>query len=335
MTSEFSGASDFYARNEAYYAVITVLDVEFLALKYVFGEPSWIQDRDRERGRDEGSFPFEFAAFRFTNALGAIVPLICCKTVTMGNNAAAIAATVIRLRFPNIRVIFVCGIAAGMPVNLGRENRPLNVQEMERHVRIGDVIVADKGVLQYDYVTAKEGGRVEPRSHGVQSIPTVSSAISALRQEVQGYRAPWSEVITDAYANPNCRWQPPDYSQAHYYPMYRDAEKIVVREQPQELPTRSGFDPQVPYVHFGKIGSANTLLRDFEVRDRLCGHLGILGIEMEGSGATDAAWTFGRASLVIRGACDYADHLKGDIYHQGAAINAAAVLKCLLNTLRF
>lgn len=332
MGPEFSGASDAYARSHAYYAVITVLDVEFLALKYVFGEPVYIQDR--ERSQEDGVFPFEFAAFRFTNAHGAILPLICCKTVTMGNNAAAIAATVLRLRFPNIQVIFVCGIAAGMPVNLGREVRPLTAREMEHHVRIGDVIVADKGVLQYDYVAAKEGGKIEPRSHGLQSIPTLSTAISGLRQEVQAYRAPWRDVIAEAYGSEDCRWQPPDYDQAGYHPMYRDGDTIVIREKPQDLPVRRGFDPDVPYVHFGKIGSANMLLRDFEVRDRLCGNLGILGVEMEGSGATDAAWTFGRASLVIRGACDYADHRKGDLYHEAAAINAAAVLKCLLNTLR-
>lgn len=331
MDGGFSGAGDAFVRTHAFHAVITVLDVEFLALRYVFGEPVYI--RDSPDGLED--FPFEFTAFRFTNANGLVVPLICCKTLTMGNNAAAIAATVVRLRFPNVKVIFVCGIAAGLPVNLGPEERSLTLTEMERHVGIGDVIVADKGVLQYDYVAAKEGGRVEPRSVAQQSSPILAAAISALRQEVQAYRTPWRDVINEAYANPECRWQPPDYSGAGYYPMHLEGDEIRVGARPQELPTRPGVDPLIPRVHFGKIGSANMLLRDFQVRDRLFENLDILGVEMEGSGATDAAWTFNRASLVIRGACDYADHRKGDIYHQGAAINAAAVLKCLLATLRF
>lgn len=331
MDQGFSGAEDAFIRSNAYHAVITVLDVEFLALKYVFGEPVYISEGPE--GLED--FPFEFSAFRFTNANGQVVPLICCKTLSMGNNAAAIAATVVRLRFPSIKVIFVCGIAAGLPVNLGAEERILNAKEMERHVSIGDVIVADKGVIQYDYVAAKEGGRVEPRAVVHQSSPILAAALSTLRQEVQAYRRPWQPVILEAYSNEDCRWDPPDYSGAGYHPMYLDDDKIVVRPTPQMLPLLPGTEPGVPRVHFGRIGSANMLLRDFQVRDRLFEKLDILGVEMEGSGATDAAWTFNRASLVIRGACDYADHLKGDVFHQAAAINAASVLKCLLSAMRF
>ena len=45
-----------------------------------------------------------------------------------------------------------------------------------------------------------------------------------------------------------------------------------------------------PRLHFGPIASANTLLRDVSVRNRLKTKYGAKAVEMEASGVADAGW---------------------------------------------
>ena len=85
-----------------------------------------------------------------------------------------------------------------------------------------------------------------------------------------------------------------------------------------------------PKIHYGKIGSANTLLKDPTLRDELGKKYGVLAIEMEGSGIADGTWRSGKSYILIRGISDYCDLMKNDLWQQYAAIAAAAYARSLI-----
>jgi len=312
----FDNSAEYFARNNATYAVVTALEVEFLALKYVFGEPIELDARVLS---PEIDVPVAFYAFRFTNSKGQVLPFIGCKSLSMGNNASAIITTALQFLFPN----------------LGSEERCLTDKEMEGHVCIGDVVISEGGIIQYDFVALTPDGVAKPKVTPVHTNLTVAPALSRLKEDVLAREPAWDKHIAEAYDMESCPWSPNTDSDSSFYPMFRDEDnEIVVRSEEQELQVREGFERSFTYVHFGLIGSANILLRDFETRDRIKNRHGMLAVEMEGSGAMDAAKTLGRSALCIRASCDFGDHRKGDAFHYDAAMNAAGVLKTLLSYIR-
>ncbi|MEM8970791.1 MAG: hypothetical protein AAGD43_01840 [Pseudomonadota bacterium] len=323
----FPDAQAEYARKNAFFAVITILDVEFEALKYVFGQPIHLP-------MDSSFLPFEFYAFRFEDFLGSARPLICCSAIEPGNNAAAIAATALHFGFPNLEQLFVCGIAAGMPVNLGEDVRELSPKEQERHVSIGDVVISTEGIFQYDNLRLTGRGGNDHRVETLKTTPRISGAIKAIQSRQRSFVHNWRSEASGILGSEDCPWNMPDMSEAKFTPMYLNNRKPMTRAVPQEPPIRAGDTQSLPHLHFGIVGSANILLRDFRYRDRLLSDKRILAIEMEGSGVNDTAWTFGKSALAVRGCCDFADMNKGDHYHELAAINAAAVLKDLLTGIK-
>jgi nucleoside phosphorylase len=80
-----------------------------------------------------------------------------------------------------------------------------------------------------------------------------------------------------------------------------------------------------PIVHYGIIGSANQLMRNAVIRDRLRQEIGIICFEMEAAGLMNTV-----PCLVIRGICDYSDTHKNKRWQAYAAATAAAYAKELL-----
>jgi nucleoside phosphorylase len=78
-------------------------------------------------------------------------------------------------------------------------------------------------------------------------------------------------------------------------------------------------DEDNPVIHYGLIASANQLIKDALVRDRLATEKDVLCFEMEAAGLIDHF-----PCLVIRGICDYSDSHKNKDW-QGYAVMAAAV----------
>lgn len=80
-----------------------------------------------------------------------------------------------------------------------------------------------------------------------------------------------------------------------------------------------------PLIHYGVIASANQLVRDSQLRDRLSRDLGAYSVEMEAAGLM-----ISYPCLVIRGICDYADSHKNKQWQGYASAVAAAYAKELL-----
>ncbi|KAM5363217.1 hypothetical protein ACJA88_013655 [Fusarium oxysporum] len=82
-------------------------------------------------------------------------------------------------------------------------------------------------------------------------------------------------------------------------------------------------------VHYGTIGTANSLMKHVGERDEYARDLGILCFEMEAGGLMNT-WP----CIVIRGICDYSDSHKNDAWHKYAALAAAAYARELICVLK-
>lgn len=84
-----------------------------------------------------------------------------------------------------------------------------------------------------------------------------------------------------------------------------------------------------PRVYHGLIGSADTVMQDGHLRDRMRQSDKVLCFEMEAAGLMDSF-----PCLVIRGISDYADTHKNKVWQPYAALAAAAYAKDLLSVIQ-
>ncbi|WP_203843327.1 effector-associated domain 2-containing protein [Winogradskya humida] len=196
-------------------------------------------------------------------------------------NAAATVVDMAR-SFPSIRVVVMCGIAAGLPA---------------AGVRLGDVVSATGGIVDYGHLRATNGSRELRRASGDISTMFLA-ADNRLAVGQHDGRRPWEPVLAELErVNPGFRRPPPEGG--------------------------------TPSVHRGAIGSADVLLRDAVLRDGLADVHGIIAFEMEGSGISVGAGLHGREWFMIRGVSDLADDRKNDGWHGYAAAGAASYLRAL------
>ncbi|KAL9053502.1 MAG: hypothetical protein Q9162_004740 [Coniocarpon cinnabarinum] len=99
-------------------------------------------------------------------------------------------------------------------------------------------------------------------------------------------------------------------------------EMLVKRErlrQPQDVFALK------PCIHLGRIASADQTLKSAPRRDKLARDMKVIAFEMEGAGSWETLPT-----VIIKGACDYADSHKAKKWQNYAAVSAAACMKALL-----
>jgi nucleoside phosphorylase len=93
----------------------------------------------------------------------------------------------------------------------------------------------------------------------------------------------------------------------------------------QVLRAERSEEDENPAIHYGVIASANQLMKDALVRDKLAIEKDVLCFEMEAAGLMNQF-----PCLVIRGICDYSDSHKSKEWQGYAAMTAAAYAKDLL-----
>jgi hypothetical protein len=81
-----------------------------------------------------------------------------------------------------------------------------------------------------------------------------------------------------------------------------------------------------PAIHYGLVASANQLMKDAIIRDKLASERDVLCFEMEAAGLMNQF-----PCLIIRGICDYSDSHKSKEWQGYAAMVAAAYAKDLLS----
>lgn len=287
--------------------IITAKPVEFNACSSMLDRPRWIFVKGRGSGRRylSGSVPA---------ADGGTHELVLSLLTDQGNNSAASRAARLLAAFPSIQVILMVGIAGGVPCP----------GDVDKHVRLGDIVVSDRGgVVQYDYI--KEMSSFSEARHPPR--PPAASLVESIRHlQAEDFmkRRPW-----EAWLLLLCQRmqvvRPPETSDILASSV--DPETLVYH------PFDKNRDSRMPKVFTGTIASANRLLKNPQRRDELRDSFGVRAVEMEGSGVADASWEENTGYGVIRGICDYCDHNKNDLWQPYAACAAAAYCRVLLESM--
>lgn len=228
----------------------------------------------------------------------------------MGNNKAAIRASNMLMHFPFIDSIIMTGIAAGIPC----------ISNVDKHPRLGDVVISS-GVTQYDFVKETQNF-IECRSTSAPPSAQLTEAVKIIQTNFFENKAPWNDYIFKISSTNNFFKKPAEETDK----LYDENENLI--EHPED-PHRTTF----PKIFFGNVASANTLLKNPQKREQLQQEFGAIAVEMEASGIADATWEAAVGYIVIRGICDYGDSHKNDIWHNYAALTAAAFTKAFIETL--
>jgi nucleoside phosphorylase len=211
---------------------------------------------------------------------------------------------------------------------------------LKHDIRLGDVVVSvprdgESGVFEYDF-----GKNIQGQAFHYTRI--LNQPPISLRTAVTGIQAQYKrkghqlEATINAILEKNPRLKgeykrpAPDTDRLFKAEVTHDVcglTESCATEQLNLVPRRTRTQNEDnPAIHYGLIASANQLMKDATIRDRLATEKAILCFEMEAAGLMNPF-----PCLVIRGICDYADSHKNKEWQGYAAIAAAAFAKDLLN----
>jgi nucleoside phosphorylase len=248
-----------------------------------------------------------------------------------GSVSAANVAKDMKRSFPNVRIGLMVGIGGGAP-------------SWRHDVRLGDVVVSSagpgsSGVFQYDF-----GKTIQNRSFQATGFlndpPTfLQTAIGGLKAqyEIQGHQIEQSiSEILDKNPRLQAKYKRPHSSTDKLYRsdvIHSDADccETATMDETSKLRSRQprAAHEDDPAIHYGLIASANQVLKDASIRDKLSEEKDVMCFEMEAAGLMKDF-----PCLVIRGICDYADTHKSKQWQGYAAMAAAAYTKDLLSEIR-
>lgn len=246
-----------------------------------------------------------------------------------GTSSAAAVARDMLHSFPNVRIGLMVGIGGGAP-------------SQRNDIRLGDIVVnasrnGQSSILQYDFgkTIQDQGFRITGFLN--QSPIVLRTAVNGLKAQYEGNGHTIEEDIANVFAiKPRLRkkYKRPEKNNDRLYKSNithpidegaacsvscgADQSNLIVR------PERTDEDDD-PMIHYGRIGSANQLMKDTTIRDKLAAENNIICFETEAAGLMNHF-----PCLIIRGICDYSDSHKNKDWQGYAAIAAAAYTKDLL-----
>jgi nucleoside phosphorylase len=296
-------------RTDCKIGIVTALPEEFVAMKHMLTGSISV---DRPRGDSNTYVVGEIDAYRDGKRVGTHrVALTLLKKA--GTESASVAATNLLRSFPATRLVLMVGIACGVP----------NPGDGAKHVRLGDIIVADRqGVVDPTSGAATDDG-FEHRELLPPPSASVLDAVNALDADlIESGLRPWEERIESLVA------ATPDFKRPG--PQKDTLFDKNFKKIPHPQDKRRKGRARKPIVFRGPIASSNILYRSAEERDALAARYKLRGIEMEGSGIASATWDRDQSYGVIRASSDYGDGSKADDWHHYAAAAAAAYAACLI-----
>jgi nucleoside phosphorylase len=241
-------------------------------------------------------------------------------------SAAAVARDMLH-SFPNVKIGLMVGIGGGAP-------------SPKHDIRLGDIVVSasrEAGVFQYDFGKTIQNQTFQPTGFLNGPPMLLRTAVNGLKAQYELDGHGIEEAIDSVLEKkPRLRkYKRPHpgsdrlYKSAVTHPLNDDGascaavcgdDSSVLVERPDRRE-----DDDNPAVHYGLIASANQLMKDALLRDRLAAEKDVLCFEMEAAGLVNHF-----PCLVIRGICDYADSHKNKEWQGYAAMAAAAYAKDLL-----
>jgi nucleoside phosphorylase len=285
--------------------ITTAIDEEFVAMRSLLDNWSEVQFPGEHRRYVIGSIP----SATQLDAHEVVLTMIG----RAGNDTAADACTHLIRDFPSVSAVIMVGIACGVP----------NPMDPARHVRLGDVVVAEWGIVDYDHVDETDEG---PRPRPGLPPPwwPLVQACAAMRTG-SGPTPEWIRWL-DLRRHPDL---------AGYGRPSADTDILYsIGKPPQRVnhpdPVASGHQPGLPKVHYGLIGSGDRSLRSASFRDAVAARDRVLAFEMEGKGVSNSAFLNDRGWFVVRGISDYGDNATNPTWRRYAALAAAAYTRGLL-----
>ncbi|RGP69537.1 nacht and ankyrin [Fusarium sporotrichioides] len=245
-----------------------------------------------------------------------------------GTTTAATVAKDMLHSFPNVRIGLMVGIGGGAP-------------SAAHDIRLGDIVVSTRddgqsGVFQYDFGKTIQDQTFHYTQHLNHPPQILLTAVGALESRYMAdYNGLDSTVRKVLEQKPRLRRnfsQPPASSGRLYRSGFVHRSPLqtcsnACGDDPEHLVTRPerGQEDDNTVVHYGVIASANQLMKDALIRDKLAAEKGVLCFEMEAAGLMNHF-----PCLVVRGICDYADSHKNKEWQGYAAMIASAYTKEVL-----
>jgi nucleoside phosphorylase len=225
-------------------------------------------------------------------------------------NAATVCTDMLRT-FPRIRCVVLTGVAGGVPA----PDRP------EWHVRLGDVVVAVDGIVDYGHVRQLPGAP-EPRRPVPEPSADLIRAVRRLQEKAIRGPLPWQRLLAPSRDQPMAVFARPPAS----------TDRLVAGGEPAEHPpaVESGHLNSVPRVHYGRVGCADVLLLDERMRDELAVRHRLIAFEMEAAGVAASVASRGIGWFMVRGIVDYCTEPRTERWYPYASLAAAAYVRALL-----
>lgn len=246
---------------------------------------------------------------------------------TYGVGVASRVATNMLRTFHNLDIRLMVGIGGGVPVKHGRD---------AVDIRLGDVVISEPnatspGIVQYTLVKTIQGQLWPSRTGTLDKPPEeIRTAVANLKGRHAFETNPLAGILADV------KTRHPDLDSKY---SYQGQDRDVLFESQYKhraqrdtcgdcdrslMIKRSSRISTSPRIHYGTIGSGDTLVKDSVTRDYWHHTEGIICFEMEAAGLDSFH------CLAIRGVCDYADSHKNKDWQEYAAMVAAAYAKDLV-----
>jgi nucleoside phosphorylase len=250
---------------------------------------------------------------------------------TANVNAARLSGSLFKT-FPNIRMVLLVGIGGGIP------SATSSTDALE-NIHLGDVVVGWPGDGKPACVYHSRG---RSKTGGFEIVGMVqnpdwrlTNALGVLKTDYEMEMTTFNDQLARLQSRPKLkkRYAHPGFEHDKLFKTayrHKGEEKSGCTDcQPSELvrrPERTEQDQDTFVIHFGRIASGDSVIKDAVLRDEIRSRCdGALCVEMEAAGV-DA----NRRCLVIRGISDYADSHKCDMWRSYAAGKAAAFARELL-----
>ncbi|KAL4967678.1 ankyrin repeat-containing domain protein [Aspergillus stella-maris] len=279
--------------------------------------------------------------------------VVIVRPVTQGRTDTAAAAVNMVRTFQQIRFGLMVGVAGGATSSVGRRGN-------EKDILLGDVVVSRPhgnhglqspsevavlagaltdlsqptgGLLQYDKGAMYPGG-FKIRSHLNGPQPMLISAAGKVQSNHNRGLGKMQEYIdgallqldADDFSFPGRQH---DYLFETIYHHASGGRPNCCDTCDEESRVKGRETRVTPVVHYGLVASADTLLRDGEMRDRMRQSDDVLCFEMEAAGLANRSFP----CIAICGISDYADTHKNKLWQPYAALVAGAYAKELLSVM--
>jgi nucleoside phosphorylase len=222
--------------------------------------------------------PSDFNVYTVGRVGNHNVVIACLPAGQMGITSAATVAAQMKYSFGSIRFGLMVGIGGGVPT--------------AKDIRLGDVVVSQPGphgggVVQYDFGKSEQGGRfVQTGSLNAPPLILLNALSNIQANHILGENK-MAEYLSKIPPQARNQFKYIGADQDNLFKaIYRHADDkfSCAHCDATQLINRASRASTNPIVHYGIIASANRVMRDGPLRDRLSQNFGVFCFEMEAAG---------------------------------------------------